>query len=346
MFRTRSRVFALVTTLLLLVPALAACGGTGTSSTKQIKVGLVTDIGGLNDKGFNALAYQGLKDAQTAYPSVKGDVTESKTGDDYIPNLTKYATQGYDLVIGVGFLMQEAVGTVSGQFPNVKFAIIDGAGTDKDGNDLKHSNVYNIFFKEQEAGALVGVIAGDLEKAQLTPKKSNVISAVGGINVPPVVRYIAGYKWAALKVDPTITVQVGYSQDFVDGTKCQSVAKSQIETQKSDIVFQVAGQCGLGALKAAGDAGVYSIGVDTDQKASDKSVIASAFKKVDVATKTAIGDVVNNTFTSGDHLFGLNNGGVGYAPGNITLPANVLADVQTYSDQIKSGSLTVPTAIP
>src|SRR4029077_15899650 len=115
---------------------------------------------------------------------IKDHVVESKTGDDYIPNLTGFATKGYDLVIGVGFLMQEAIGTVSGTFPNIHFAIIDGAGTDAKGNDLKHTNVESLFFKEQDAGAMVGVIAGMLEKDKAANKNNNVISAVGGVSIP------------------------------------------------------------------------------------------------------------------------------------------------------------------
>jgi len=176
----RKHVFAVATLLLLLVPALAACGNTAATTTqKQVKVGLVTDIGGLNDRGFNHLAYVGLEQAVKDY-GIKGDVLQSKSGDDYVPNLTHFATSGYDLVIAVGFLMQQAVGTVSGNFPNVHFAIIDGYGTDANFNDLKHPNVESLIFKEQDAGALVGVIAGMMEKTELLRRKTNTISAVGG----------------------------------------------------------------------------------------------------------------------------------------------------------------------
>ncbi len=294
------RFLALVGAVLMVV---AACGSTSSGpAAKQVKVGLVTDVGGLNDKSFNHLAYVGLQRAIADF-NVKGDVTESKTGDDYVPNLTNFASKNYDLVIGVGFLMQEAVGKVSGSFPNVHFAIIDGAGTDASGKDLQHANVVSLFFKEQDAGAMVGVIAGMLEKNKKTPADTGVISAVGGVSIPPVNHYIAGYKWAATMEDPGIKVLVGYSNDFTDPAKCKSVAQSQIGA-KSSILFQVAGGCGLGVLQAAGQAKVYSIGVDADQKDADTSVIASALKKVDQATYTAIKNVVNNQFKSGALLTG------------------------------------------
>jgi basic membrane protein A len=346
--------FVVMGAFLLLVPLLAACGGSGVSaggplptSVPAKKICLVTDIGGLNDKSFNHLAYVGLQKAITDF-KVTPTVLESKSGDDYVPNLTNCATKGNDLVIGVGFLMQQAIGTVSGQFPSVHFAIIDGFGTDANFNDLKHPNVESLLFREQEAGALVGVISGMLEKDGATPKKTHKISAVGGISIPPVNRYIAGYKWAATMEDPSTQVLIGYSNDFTDPTKCAGVANSQI-AQGAEILFQVAGGCGLGVLQAAGKAGVYSIGVDADQKDADPSVIASALKRVDVATYSAIKDVVNGSYKGGVNEFTLANDGVGYAVDNVpggSLPADVTAALNDVTNKIKSGQLTVPENIP
>ena len=343
MGHTRLRFIGVVAAALVMV---MACGGSsgGSGTTKTYKIGLVTDVGGLNDKSFNHHAYLGLQKAITDF-KVQGDVTESKTGDDYIPNLTNFASKGYDLVIGVGFLMQEAIGTVSGQFPAVHFAIIDGAGTDAQGNDLKHANVESLLFREQDAGAMVGVIAGMLEKQGKAKKNLHVIGAVGGVSIPPVNRYIAGYKWAAAMEDPSIKVLIGYSNDFTDPAKCKGVAQSQIN-QGADILFQVAGGCGLGVLQAAGQASVYSIGVDADQKDADPSVIASALKKVDVATYTSIKDVVNGQFTSGTLTFSIANDGAGYALDNFTLPADIQAEVNSVQAKIKAGTLTPPADIP
>src|ERR1700694_3573161 len=146
MGQTRFRVIGVVAALLMLA---LACGGTttagGASPSKTYEIGLVTDAGGLNDKSFNHLADVGLEKAKTDF-HVQGDVIESKSGGDYTPNPTNFASKNYDLVIGVGFLMQQAVGTVSGQFPNVHFAIIDGVGTDANGTDLKHANVEGLSF--------------------------------------------------------------------------------------------------------------------------------------------------------------------------------------------------------
>jgi basic membrane protein A and related proteins len=322
-----------------------ACGGSsGGPPSKQYKIGLVTDIGGLNDKSFNHLAYVGLEKAKTDFHIVDS-VTESKSGNDYVPNLTNFASKNYDLVIGVGFLMQEAIGTVSGQFPKIHFAIIDGAGTDKDGKDLKHPNVESLFFKEQDAGAMVGVIAGWIEKNGKGKKNKHVIGAVGGISIPPVNHYIAGYMWAAKMEDPSIQVKIGYSNDFTDPAKCKGVAQSQISAG-SDVEFQVAGGCGLGVLQAAGQAGISSIGVDADQKDADPSVIASALKKVDVATYTAIQNVVNGQFQAGALTFSIQNGGAGYAIDNFSAPAELQAELDKVQAAIKSGQMTPPADIP
>ena len=336
------RFFGVVVAAMVL--AMACGGSTGSPPAKTYKIGLVTDIGGLNDKSFNHLADVGLEKAKSEF-KVQGDVKESKSGDDYIPNLTDFATKNYDLVIGVGFLMQEAVGTVSGTFPNVHFSIIDGAGTDAKGNDLKHPNVQSLYFKEQDAGAMVGVIAGWLEKNGKAKKNKHVIGAVGGISIPPVNHYIAGYKWAAKMEDPSIDVKVGYSNNFTDPAKCKGVAQSQINAG-ADVIFQVAGGCGLGALQAAGQASVYSVGVDADQKDADPSVIASALKKVDVATYTAIKNVVNNQFQAGALTFSIANDGAGYSIDTFTVPPELQTELDKILGQIKSGALTPPADIP
>jgi basic membrane protein A and related proteins len=349
MKRSRLSFVTLGILILVLVPVLSACGtssGGNTSTAPTIKVGLVTDTGGLNDKGFNHLAYTGLLLAEKNFKNVKGEVKQSTSDADYVPNLTAFASQGDNLVIAVGFLMAAAVGQVATEFPNVHFAIIDSTATDAKGNTLTLANVEPLLFHEQEAGALVGVISGMLEKAGTTKTHKNIISAVGGVSIPPVDRYIAGYRWAAQMEDPGVQILIGYSNDFSDPTPCKAIATNQIG-KGADIVFQVAGGCGLGALQAADTAGVYSIGVDTDQSADATSVIASAVKRVDTATYDAIKDVVNNNFQgSNEPQFTLQNGGVGFAPGNfpnINTNSAIVAELTRVENGIKNGTLTPPT---
>jgi basic membrane protein A len=183
-----------------------------------------------------------------------------------------------------------------------------------------------------------------LEKQGKAPKNTHVIGAVGGIKIPPVDHYLAGYKWAAAMEDPTIKVLIGYSNDFNDTTKCKGVANSQIG-QGAEFLFQVAGGCGLGVLQAAGQAKVWSFGVDADQGTADPSVAASALKKVDVAVFNAIKSVVDAKYAGGPNTFSLQNGGVGYQVDNLTLPADVQAEVDSVAAKIKAGTLTPPDVV-
>ena len=349
MTRSRIRMLSVGISLLMLLSLLTACGATSTtgtgggSTTKKIRVGLVTDVGGLNDRGFNHLAYLGLQKAQTDL-GVQGDVTESHAASDYVPNLTNYASKKYDLVIAVGFLMASAVGQVSEQYPNVKFAIIDATPADAQGNSVDRSNVVSLLFKEQEAGALVGVLTGMLEKQDKTPKQAHKVGAVGGQKIPPVDHYIAGFQWAMKMEDPSSTVFVDYSDDFTDPTKCSDKTNSQI-SRGADVVFQVAGGCGLGVLTTAQDKGIWSIGVDTDQAAVSQSVIASAVKRVDTAAYDAIKSVNDGSFKAGVSTFSLSNDGVGFVKGNIPIPADIQAEIDKVTGEIKSGSVTVPDTV-
>ena len=265
--------------------AVAAVGSASSSkSTDDFKVALVTDIGGLNDKGFNSLAYQGLKQAQTKL-GVKGRVFISKSAADYIPNLSTAATQGNQLVIAVGFLMADSVAAVAKKFPKTNFAIVDYPWVALKG---KPKNVRGILFAENEAGCLAGVAAANVTK-------TGTISSVGGIKIPPVDAFIAGYQFCAKKVSPTIELLNDYSQDFVAQDKCKELALKQNDAG-SDVIFQVAGGCGLGALAAAKDRKVWGIGVDNDQGFLGSYVLTSATKKVDAVigqdTRELLGDSV------------------------------------------------------
>jgi basic membrane protein A len=259
---TRRRHFPWILFLLVLgVLALAGCGSddedaadggtteteTAAATTEQtgppLKIGLVTDIGGLDDRSFNFLANKGLEQAESEL-GVEGRVVISRANSDYVPNLSTLARQDYDLVVAVGFLMAEAVDQVAKQFPDTNFAIIDFPADALAG---KPANVRGLLFKEQEAGYLAGYLAGLWVAEQ---GGEAVISSVGGQKIPPVDRYIAGYQAGAEAASPGIQTLNAYSQDFVDQAKCKEAALNQI-ARGSMVVFQVAGQCGLGALSAA-----------------------------------------------------------------------------------------------
>jgi basic membrane protein A and related proteins len=310
----------------------AAAGSTSTAApAKKIKVGLVTDIGGLNDRSFNALANKGLEDAKSQL-GVEGRVLISKSNADYTPNLTTLAQQKYDLVISVGFLMADATEKVAGKFPDTKFAIVDGSAA---GMKSKPTNVEGLLFKEQEAGYLVGYLSG------LYAKDNNVttVGSVGGQKIPPVDHYIAGFQAGAKKANPSIKTLNGYSQDFVDQAKCKEIALDQI-SKGSKVEFQVAGQCGLGVLDAAKEKNVQGIGVDADQAYLGPQVFTSALKKVDVAVLNSIKGVQEDKYTGGqDVINSVESGGIGY--GKLNAAAEKYADqVQQVEEDIAAGKIT------
>ena len=267
---------AAVTVLIASLTAAVRGGSAAAAHKAQVSAGLVTDIGGLNDKSFNHLAYVGLQHAQRA--GIKGRVIQSHSDAEYIPNLKACVQSGADITIGVGFLMDSAMDTIATAFPNNKFAIVDD-----DVTFMKHKpkNVEGLLFREQEAGYLVGYAAGLWAKSH----GGKAVGSVGGLKIPPVDRYIAGFQFGAKKADPGITTLNDYSQDFVAQAKCKEKALNQI-AQGSVVEFQVAGQCGLGVLDASHQKGIFGIGVDADQGYLGPWVMTSALKRVDVAVYT------------------------------------------------------------
>src|SRR6266536_2092419 len=340
-----NRSLALLGVLVLLVAA--GCGGgkkssanTTTGSTgKTIKVGLVTDIGGLNDRGFNHLSYVGLLRAQSEL-GVQTRVFQAKSTQEYVPNLSTFARQGYNLTIGVGFTEATAIDTAATTFPKANFAIVD---VDETLEPHKPANLLGLLFREQETGYLVGYLAG-LEEKRRAGK--DVIGSVGGQKQPPVDRFIAGYQAGAKAADPGITLLNGYSEDFSDQAKCKQIALNQIE-QGAGVIFQVAGGCGLGALDAAKEKGVWGIGVDADQSFLGPHILTSAVKRVDTAVFLAIKRVVDGKFKGGNVVFGLKDNGVGIGKISSKVPKSEVAAVNKVRADIISGKIkNIPTEVP
>ena len=312
----------------------AASGGTS-SSGSGFKVGLVTDIGGLNDHGFNHLSYQGLLQAESQL-GVKGTVLQSQSGADYVPNLTRLAQAGNKLVIAVGFLMAQPLQTVATKYPNVHFAIIDSpGGTAPD----TAKNIEGIDFAEQQAGYPAGYLTGLYLKAH----NYTTASTVGGQSIPPVDLYIAGFQDGVKAADPSAKLLNAYSQDFVAEDKCKELALNQINAG-SKVVFQVAGACGLGAISAAVQNKDQAIGVDADQSyLSPTYVLTSAEKKVDTGVFTAIKNLQNGQFSS-NLQEDINNGGVGI--GKIgPAGAQYEAQINAIIAKMKSGQIKPATVV-
>ena len=325
------------------ITAIATTTAQAEPRASDLKVGVVTDTAGLGDKSFNYLAGEGLKQAEKKF-GIQGDVTVSKSNNDYVPGITKYALRGYDLIIAVGYLEEQAVSQVAKKFPKINFAIIDDSVTVKALKGLK--NVQGIQYKEQEAGYLVGYLAGLFSKTNAKGLNSQqVISSVGGIAIPPVDRYIAGFQAGAKAANPGIKLLNGYSGDFNAQDKCQGLAQQQI-AQGSDIIFQVAGNCGLGAINAARDKGHWAIGVDANQalKVGSKQMLASATKGVDVSVVDVIEQLVNGKFRGGtDLVLGIRDRGAGIQGINSAVPAAMKAKIDALIVKMKAGKIKIPT---
>jgi basic membrane protein A len=319
----------------------AATGG-GTTGGEAIKVGLVTDTGGVDDRGFNQFSIAGLKRAEKEL-GVTTRVYVSNSADDYVPNLQAAVQDGNDLVVAVGFLLGPSIVQVAQASTNTSFAGVDnffgGDGCDEAGT-CEQPNVVGMIFPTEQAGYLAGIVA-----AMIT--KTKVVSTVGGKKIPPVDNWIAGYMQAVKDTDPSIKELNAYSQDFEDQAKCKEIALDQI-ANKSDVVFQVAGKCGLGALDAACEKGVNAIGVDADQSFAGPCVVTSALKPLESSVFAIIKEFVDGQFTGGTNVsFGIKElpDAELLAPYTEAVPQDVRDAVDAAKQKIVSGEITPPATI-
>lgn len=334
--------FALIAVLGLTVVSLGS--GATVAPKATVSVALISDVGKFNDKSFNQSQLEGLNNARKAL-GVKTLPLQSNSASDYIPNLSTAVRRNSNLVISAGFLLADATATVAKKFPNTHFAITDypveaPPFADKKGKVL-FKNVEGLTYAANESGCLVGVLAAKM--AQKTG--GDTIGAVGGIKIPPVDIWIAGYRYCAQKAVPGIKVLIGYSQDFVAADKCKTVAEDQIQ-KGAKVLFQVAGGCGLGTLKAADEAGIWGIGVDKDQYNDAKRVLTSGVKRVDVGVFQAAAQEKAGKFLGGsDLLFNLKNGGMSVGKINPSVPKSYVVLMNGYKAKIINGKLKVPTAL-
>jgi basic membrane protein A and related proteins len=340
----------------LLLAFLAACGGSSgkkassTSTTgggSSFAAALVSDIGKFNDRSFNQSQLEGLKRAHSEL-GVKIMPLQSNSTSDYTPNFNQAVRQHANITIAAGFLLADTLETVADQFPNAKFAITDycakGAPTCITGSVLKkdHPNVMGLDYAANESGCLVGYLAAEMTKKQ---GGKQVIGAVGGLHIPPVDIWIAGYRYCAKLFEPSIKVLVGYSGDFVKSDLCKTVAENQI-AQGAQVLFQVAGGCGLGTLTAAAQHQIWGIGVDKDQYNDAKRVLTSGVKHVDLGVFNVIKATKDGRFNGDKDLqFTLANGGMGVGKINPAVPKALIDKMNGIKQRIISGDLKVPTTI-
>jgi basic membrane protein A len=329
---------------IVLVIALGLTGVAQSAPRATITAALVSDIGKFNDRSFNQSQLEGLNKAR-AQLGIKAIPLQSNSTSDYVPNLTSAVRQNADIVIAAGFLLADSVATMAKQFPNTHFAITDytvhaAPFADKTGKPL-YPNVEGLTYAANESGCLVGVLAAKMaQKAGKT-----IIGAVGGLKIPPVDIWIAGYRYCAQKAVPGTKVLIGYSQDFSAADKCKTVATNQI-SQGAQVLFQVAGGCGQGTLKAADQAGIWGIGVDKDQYNDAKRVLTSGVKRVDNGVYQAIQQAKAGKFQGGsDLVFNLKNGGMGVGKINPAVPSSYITLMNQYKQQIINGTLKVPSSL-
>ncbi len=307
---------------------------------------LVSDIGKFTDKGFNQNQLKGLTTAK-AKLGVGTIALQSNSTSDYAPNFNSAIRKGAKLVVAAGFLLAPTEATYAKKFPNIDFAITDytvhtAPFANKKGKVLPaFKNVEGLTYNANESGCLVGVLAAKMAKKM----GGNTIGAVGGLKIPPVDIWIAGYRFCADKAVPGTKVLVQYSNDFVATDKCQTVAQNEI-AQGAKVLFQVAGGCGLGTLKAADDANLWGIGVDVDQYKNAKRVLTSGVKRVDNGVFQAIKQAKAGKFQGGsDLVFNLKNGGMGVGKINPSVPKSWITLMNAYKAKIIKGTLKVPTGL-
>ena len=306
-------------------------------SDRQLRIGLVTESPRIENPYIHG-AYLGLERAVREF-GIRGRVLTPAPKEGFVPSLSLLARQKYDLVIGFGFFAAAAIDKVATEFPETRFAVIDLAY-----DDLAHrpTNVVGLVFREEQAGYLAGHLAALV--LTLSPGEE-VISSVGGQRVPAVQRFIAGYQAGARGANPRVTTLNSYTDNFFDPVKARSVALSQI-AKGSRVVFQVASACGLGALEAASERGIWGIGVDVDQSHLGRHILTSAVKRLDVAVFDTIEELVRGTLETGrTSLFSLRNRGVGLGTISAAVPRSFKAEIENVRAEIVAGKIPIASSV-
>ena len=304
---------------------------------RQLRVGLVTEPEGIDDP-YNRGAYLGLERAVREL-GIRGRVLTPAPKEGFVPALSLLARQKYDLVLGTGISTPRAVDSVATGFPGTRFAIIDSPEPDRAD---RPENVLDVSFSAEQAGYLAGHLAALV--LTLSPGEE-VISSVGGKPLPLVKRWIAGYQAGARGANPRVTTLNTYTDDFLDPVKGRSVALSQI-AKGSRVVFQVANVCGLGALEAAGERGIWGIGVDVDQSHLGGHILTSAVIRMDVAVFDTIEELVRGTLETGrTSRFTLRNGGVGLGAISAGVPRSLEAQIEDVRAEIVAGKISIAGSV-
>ncbi|MFC4404118.1 BMP family lipoprotein [Gracilibacillus xinjiangensis] len=362
----KNRKFLLFILVLSLGLFLAACGtetgdegseeNTDTESTDNgteeetasddYKVAMVTDIGGVDDKSFNQSAWEGIKGWGEENGLARGegfDYAQSNEKADYMPNITRFVRDDYNLIFGIGFELKEDIQTAAEQYPDTNFAIVD--------DEVDASNAVSIKFKEHQGSFLVGVAAA-------MKTKSNKIGFVGGVDSPLIKKFESGFIAGAKSVNPEIEVDVQYAESFADAAKGKLIATNMYDSGV-DVIYHASGATGNGVFNQAKDIKqndpereLWVIGVDRDQHEegaiNDHNVtLTSMIKRVDVAVQDVIEQSKNGEFPGGEMLeYGIEEDGITFSTVNEeAMTEDIISTVEEWQEKILNGEVEVPQTI-
>ena len=328
------KILAMILALVMCL-SLVACGGgsdaqSDDAAVETIKIGMVTDTGGINDQSFNQTTWEGLQALVAEDPTFEIAHLVSKTEADYDTNIQTFIDDEYDLILCTGFALAEATRKAAEANPDQKFAILDDASN----SDLE--NVACLMFAQEQASYLVGIVAGMMTE-------SNVVGYVQGMVFDTMNLFGIGFITGVQAANPDATVLQYNANSFGDAAAGATAVKNFV-TQGADVVYHAAGATGAGVITGCQENKIYAIGVDCDQSyLAPETVITSAMKRVDIAAQDISKAVKNGTFTAGVITYDINNGGVDIAPTQDLLPENVIAAVEEAKAGLIDGSIVVPT---
>lgn len=346
---------SVVAAALVLAACSASSGTSGTSGTpspggaassSSLKPGIVTDIGGIGDRGFNDLAAMGLKDAEGQL-RITGRVLVPQTPADYSSNLNQLAQAGAQPVFGIGFTFFDAITAAATQFSKTHFAIVDSV--------VDAPNVSSLVFREEEGSYLAGVVAGLMTQqgTDYTKAGDKVVGFIGGQQAPLIEKFGAGYKQGVLSVCPDCTVLYQYvgttTQAFSDPGTAAEIARN-MHAKGADVIYHAAGASGDGLFKVATEEKFFAIGVNTDQAQTVPTapILTSMLKRVDTAVTNTIIAESKGQFKAGPQSFGLADNGVGLSPFgrfDSVVPASVKTAVDGAKAKIVNGQTKVATTL-
>ncbi|MCC3869451.1 BMP family lipoprotein [Terrisporobacter mayombei] len=328
------KLVALSLTMVMSVGLLVGCGSNKDEASKKVvKIGMITDVGGVHDESFNQSSWEGLQavEKELGKDKIEVKVLESKQDSDYDSNIDQFIDQEMDLIIGVGYKLDKAIEKASKAYPDQQFAIIDYA------YEKQPENVTSLLFEDNASSYLTGLIAGKMTK-------TNKVGFIGGMKGVVISKFENGFKAGVKDANPKAKISVQYANSFSDQALGKSIANSMIKNGV-DVVFPAAGAVGTGAIESVKENGKMAIGVDRDQNGlAPDNVITSAMKNIDVAVGNLAKSFVDGSYKSGEVIIGsLATGGVGIAPtSDKNVPADVLEYVDAKTKEIVDGKIKVP----